>query len=98
MLLARGVQGVLRVGYHEAARLGQWSLETPEDRVRGPEVEWTLNAEVVWRDEFWAEHGGTFDLKLDLGKGAWEWRGLTVSMTEKHLAISGKGKPRVVEL
>ena len=63
-----GEGGQLRAGYLVAATLGPWSLTVGEDEVVG------VSSRATIIDHYRMGHGGSFDLRLDVGRHGKQWR------------------------
>ncbi len=96
MIVARGVRGELRVGYHVAAWLGAWEVTIAEDRF--VDGRWTATAEVLGADQYLLEAGGQFELRLAMGERWWVWAdvgGPLAGVGRGPLTIRGRGGPQV---
>lgn len=65
----------LRVGYHVAAELGGWHLNS--EPVALNTIQSTLTANVVKVDEFWSTQG-PITLAVDMGLAWWLWTNAVV--------------------
>jgi len=81
-----GLKGQLLVGGRVAARLANWSLER---RAEGA----IIHAQITERDIYWLDHASRFDLRLDIGKRGWRWRGVDVVVIEDSIRIEVRERP-----
>ena len=86
-----GGSGALRVGYHEAARLASWAVES-----RPPDV-CDVTAQVVEVSTFWVTQK-PLDLVLRVGTTEWLWPDVNVgavTVGDESLTLTVRGFPRV---
>jgi hypothetical protein len=85
---AKGLTGELRIGGRVAAVLGPW-------RMRPQKLGWRLQAPLRWRDEFWIEADGPFDLHLEVGEARWRFHNVFVDVGDEDIEITGREMPEV---
>ena len=82
----RGLTGELRCGYQVVARLGSWTRE-------GARVETTAR-EV---NEFWLDQASRLDLRLDVGRRQWQWRGVDlIDSNRESFVVRVHGSPELL--
>lgn len=92
--LAYGTRGQIRAGYRIAADLGAWALDLLGSGFGADE--WEITADVARADGYWLDHGGgAFEVRLQLARSWWCWRGVAVERSGERVMIRGSGKPEV---
>jgi hypothetical protein len=88
-----GKTGALRVGGRPALTLDTWSLTTREQADGGG---WRLEGHASAKDDYWLERAAAFDLRLDLTKSVWRWRGVPAAallVDGDAVTITHEGEP-----
>ena len=90
---ASGHGGELRVGYQQAAQIGEWSLQaTPTI----PMLRFAVEASIYRIDKFWITQLPMV-LDLQFGRFHWRWVNVTPSFDKDHVAVQVFGKPAIVK-
>jgi hypothetical protein len=88
-----GKTGALRVGGRPALTLDGWSLKTREPADGGG---WRLEGHASARDDYWLERAAEYDLRLDLTRQSWRWRGVPATallVDGDAVTITHEGEP-----
>lgn len=86
-----GVGGQVRAGYQLAARVGAWTLERA---LAGPSPEYTLTAEIVARDAYWAQQA-PLAIDLVMGQRMWTWDPMQPAWGSQSLSAIVIGAPTI---
>jgi|TARA_Y100000310_G_scaffold98201_1_gene95926 hypothetical protein len=88
---AIGVRGELRVGYQQAARLGEWRLETTRPP---PGMSFDVEAAIRSTNSFWITQT-PMTLDLQFGRFHWIWDDVRPALVNGSAAVRVFGKPRI---
>lgn len=97
MVIARGRYGWLLSGARVVAALGRWALSILPNEADPETARWTVTAVARTSDTYLLERGGPFELRLQIGQSTWRWREADASVIGEEAAVTGRGRPEVLE-
>lgn len=88
-----GKSGSLRVGGRPALTFADYTFATRDPSVGGG---WRLDGRVTARDAYWLERAAEYDLRVDLTRSSWRFRGVpaaAVVADAETVTITHRGEP-----
>lgn len=91
-LIARGLSGELRFGYHQVASLGPWEILT-----RDGLGNWALFSSLEDPNPFWLTEEREFKLRLSVGRFQWQWDKVQIQlMGNQKVSMILQGTPQIL--